>query len=604
MSQPIDSLDFTTLQRAYRTGALRPTALVELLLERIEATRAHNVWIHLLAPEALRARARELEGLDPETLPLYGLPFAIKDNIDLAGVPTTVACPDYAYTPGETAFVVQRLLAAGALPLGKTNLDQFATGLVGTRSPYGPCRNAFDPDYISGGSSAGSAVAVALGLASFALGTDTAGSGRVPAAFNNLIGLKPTHGLLSTRGVVPACRTLDCVSVFALTAADAARVLDVAQAPDPGDIYARSWPADAAATRFGAWPGGPLSIGLPREADLDVLGEAERGLFEQARAHLETLGARFQSVDLRPFTEAAALLYQGHWVTERYMVAAGLLTERPEALHPVTRAILEPAGQCSAQRAFESIYALQTLKRRCDPVMQELDALLLPTAPTIHRIEEIERDPIALNSRLGTWTNFMNLLDYMGVAVPAGFLPNGLPFGVTLCARPFSDRVLLSLAQTLQGLSGLRLGAGGAALPKAGLPVMHSDRAAVVLCGAHMRGLPLSPQVEALGGRFLHAGRTAPHYRLHALTAFDPPRPGLVRATPPEQGGAIEVEVWDLPRSALGEFLLGIPAPLGLGRVELDDGQWLTGFLCEAAATRGAEDITALQGWRAWLAAR
>jgi allophanate hydrolase len=388
---------------------------------------------------------QRLEGRDPASLPLYGIPFAIKDNIDLAGIPTTAACPDYAYTPQISATVVQQLIDAGAIPLGKTNLDQFATGLVGARSPYGACRNSIDPDYISGGSSAGSAVAVALGMASFSLGTDTAGSGRVPAAFNNLLGHKPSCGLLSTSGVVPACRTLDCVSIFALNAADAAAVLDVAQGYDAVDPYSRR-----------AMPGKPVlgskfRFGVPHDGQLEFFGNPETpGLFGAAVERLRSLGGEAVSIDFSPFLETARLLYEGPWVAERYAAIREFIETRPDALFPVTRQIISGAGKFTAVDTYAALYRLKALQRRTETVWDDIDVLFTPTAGTIYRVSEVEAEPLRCNSNLGYYTNFMNLLDLSAVAVPAGFQTNRLPFGVTLAAPAFSDGMLLELADRMQ----------------------------------------------------------------------------------------------------------------------------------------------------------
>jgi allophanate hydrolase len=593
------SLDLSTLRAGYRSGAFSPAEVVREALRRADEAPERYVWIHRLSEAEVLRHVDALAGRSVEALPLYGVPFAIKDNIDLAGVPTTAACPEYAYVPGRSAFVVERLVAAGAIPVGKTNLDQFATGLVGTRSPYGACRNAFDPAFVSGGSSSGSAVAVASGLAAFALGTDTAGSGRVPAAFNNLIGLKPTPGLLSTGGVVPACRSLDCVSVFALTAGDAAAVLAVAEGFDPADPYSRRPPPRREGSPV--IPEGGFRFGVPRPDQREFFGDAAcAALFEAAVARLAGLGGRPVPVDLAPFLEAARLLYEGPWVAERAAALGGFLTARPEALHPVTRGVIEPGLGLSAVQAFEGQYRLRALARQVEAVWREVDLLLTPTAGTVYRIAEVEADPLRLNARLGRYTNFVNLLDLAAVAVPAGFRADGLPFGVTLAAPAFADRSLLALADRLHRVAGVALGATGHAAP-AGTPMAWptAERVPVAVCGAHLSDLPLNHQLTERGARLAARTRTAPVYRLFALPGGPPHRPGLVRA---EGGGAIEVEVWDLPAGQLGSFFGLIPAPLGLGWVELEDGRRVPGFLCEAYATAGAEDITGLGGWRAYLA--
>jgi allophanate hydrolase len=593
------SLDLSTLQAGYRSGAFSPAQVVREALRRADEAPERHVWIHRLTLAEVLRHVDALAGRPVAELPLYGVPFAVKDNIDLAGVPTTAACPEYAYVPERSAFVVERLLAAGAIPLGKTNLDQFATGLVGTRSPYGACRNAFDPAFVSGGSSSGSAVAVASGLAAFALGTDTAGSGRVPAAFNNLVGLKPTPGLLSTGGVVPACRSLDCVSVFALTAADAAAVLAVAEGFDPADPYSRRAPLRT--------PGGPavpargFRFGVPRPDQREFFGDAAyAGLFEATVERLAGLGGTPVAIDLEPFLEAARLLYEGPWLAERAAALGGFLEARPEAFHPVTRAVIEPGQRVSGLQAFEGQYRLRALARRVEVAWQEVDLLLTPTAGTLYRIAEVEADPLRRNTDLGYYTNFVNLLDLSAVAVPAGFRADGLPFGVTLAAPAFSERTLLALADRLHRAAGVALGATAHAVP-AGEPLAWPavEVIPIAVCGAHLSGLPLNHQLTQRGARLAARTCTAPAYRLFALPGGPPRRPGLVRA---EGGGAIEVEVWDLPADQLGSFFGLIPAPLGLGWVELEDGRRVPGFLCEAHATAGAEDVTALGGWRAYLA--
>jgi allophanate hydrolase len=596
------SFDIATLRSAYLSGSVTPDAVVTEVLARIARSRDRNAWISVFPEARLRAVAAALAKRDPRQLPLYGIPFAVKDNIDVAGLPTTVACPDFAYDPPASAFVVQRLVAAGAIPVGKTNLDQFATGLVGTRSPppYGVCRNAFDAELISGGSSSGSAVAVALGAVSFALGTDTAGSGRVPAAFNNLVGLKPTRGLLSLRGVVPACRSLDCVSVFALTVDDAESVLRVVAAHDREDAYARANPGENGPSAFGSVPLG-FAFGVPRAEDLEFYGNtAWAHAFERVTQEVEALGGNAVAVDLRPMLEAARLLYEGPWVAERYAAIRDFIERSPDALLPVTRAIIEPAGRISAVEAFEAQYRLESLRRDAERQLAGLAFLLLPTAGTIYRIDEVLAEPLRLNANLGRYTNFVNLMDMAAVAVPGGFDPAGRPFGVTLTGPAFSDRRLLSYARALEQSFVLPLGATGLPRPGTGLPAPTDGTAfRIVVCGAHMRGLPLNAELTSRGARLLAVTRTAPRYRLYALPGGRPYRPGLVRDE--AQGSAIEVELWELPATEVGRFMAGVPAPLVIGRVELASGTREAGFLCEQQAVAGARELTALGGWRAFL---
>ncbi len=596
----VPSLALAELGAAYRSGRLTPTQLLRALWPRLDAPDERHVWISRLPHAAVMQRARTLEQLDPASLPLYGVPFAIKDNIDFEGLPTSAACPAFAYRPARSAHVVERLLAAGAVAIGKTNLDQFATGLVGTRSPYGACRNAYDAEYVSGGSSSGSAVAVAAGLVSFSLGTDTAGSGRVPAAFNNLVGLKPSLGRLSTRGVVPACRTLDTVSVFALDAEDAARVCRVAEGFDADDPYSRQ------PTASGLSGAGAVRIGVPQASQLQYFGNREYpSLFERALHRLESLGGRLVRVDFTPFLETARLLYDGPWVAERYVVIEPLLRSDPAALHPVIREIIGAAGTISAAEAFRAQYRLQALRRSSALAWKDIDVLVTPTAGTIYRISEVEADPVRLNANLGYYTNFVNLLDLAAVAVPAGFDAQGLPFGITLLAQAGSDYALLALAARFSaaasGPPADRCPAGSAQQgASASLPAGHAADIALAVCGAHMDGLALNRELRQLGATFLERTRTAPCYRLYALPGSSPQRPGLVQVA--HGGAAIEIELWSVPSTRLGGFIAQIPAPLAIGKLQLADGSQVSGFLCEALAVQDAIDITGLGGWRAYLA--
>ena len=593
-----NSLDIATLRRQYQSGALTPLELVDDLLARMSGDDAHHIWISRLDADALRVYAQNLEGQDISSLPLYGIPFAIKDNIDLAGLPTTAGCPEYAYMPARHATVVRRLIDAGAIPLGKTNLDQFATGLNGTRSPYGACRNAFNPDYISGGSSSGSAVAVALGLASFSLGTDTAGSGRVPAAFNNLVGHKPSCGALSTRGVVPACRSLDAVSIFALTAEDAECVLAVAAGFDAEDEYSR--PLAPHGFDFGRATG--FRFGVPMAKDLQFFGnvDAER-LYVEAVARMQTLGGSPVEVDLAPFLETARLLYGGPWVAERYLAIRDFFDAQSDKVFPPVREIIAGGREVSAADTFAHLYKLRAAKRVCDAVWNDIDVMLTPTAGTIYRIDEMQADPIRLNSNLGYYTNFMNLLDLAATAVPAGFQHDGLPFGVTLIAPPHQDGPLLHLASRMQQALGGQLGASAHVLPAAEtLGLLANGQIRVAVVGAHLSGLPLNHQLTERNARLVCTTQTAPTYRFYALP--DGKRPGLIKVE--YDGAAIACEVWEMPASQFGSFVAGIPGPLGIGKLELADGSVVNGFICEGIGVVGAQDITQYGGWRAWLAAR
>jgi allophanate hydrolase len=587
------SLLISDLRRGYRAKKFTPAEVMTHLLDRADGGNPHRIWISRLSRDQVMSHVRALQSRSVDELPLYGVPFVIKDNIDLAGLPTTAACPKFAYTPPRSAAVVERLLDAGAIPLGKTNLDQFATGLVGTRSPHGACRNAFDERFISGGSSSGSAVAVAMGLASFSLGTDTAGSGRVPAAFNNVVGLKPSLGRLSTRGVVPACRSLDCVSIFALTAQDAACVLDVCEGFDAEDPFSRP-------SRNAPIPN--LRFGVPRREQLQFFGDSEYAqLFDEAIARLESLGGTRVDIDFGPFLDAARLLYDGPWVAERYAAVGRFMDAHPGALFPVTAQIIAGGKKPSAVEAFEAQYALRGLKRAADAAWSQVDFIVTPTAGTIYTIAAVEADPVRLNSTLGHYTNFMNLFDLAGVAVPAGYRSDGLPFGVTLVGPESSDRALLAIADTLHRSSVTTLGATGAPFPLATAdpPALATGHIALAVCGAHMQGLALNGQLRDRGAYFMQRTHTSPAYRLIALPGGPPHRPGLLRV--PSGGAAIEIEVWGLPAEHLGSFVAGIPAPLGIGKVELKDGSVVPGFICEGFAASGAADITHLGGWRAYI---
>jgi allophanate hydrolase len=599
-------LTLSTLTAAYRARTLTPTALIEQLLVARREHASHNIWIAEVDDEALRARARELSGQDPRSLPLYGIPFAIKDNIDFAGLPTTAGCAAFGFEPAASAPVVQALIDAGAIALGKTNLDQFATGLVGTRSPYGVCTNAFDSAYVSGGSSSGSAVAVALGLASFALGTDTAGSGRVPAAFNNLIGYKPTLGSLSMRGVVPACRSLDAMSIFALTAEDASRVAAVAVKYDRADAWSR--PAGRGAR--GGWGFKPaFRFAVPAPAQLEFFGNADYArLFDASVQRMCDLGGAATVVDIEPLLETARLLYEGPWVAERYLATERLLTTQPDAMLAVTRGIIQGGAQLPALDAFRAQYRLKELIRRAQPLWDNTDVLLLPTAGTHYRIADEQADPIRLNSTLGRYTNFVNLMDLAAVAVPAGFTPGRLPFGVSLIAPAWSDADLLALAGRLQRAAVSTLGATSLPLPAAepvapaGTGLVEAGLVDLMVCGAHMSGLPLNKQLLERGAWHISTTRTAPIYRFYALPGGPPFRPGLVQVQ--ENGVAVDVEVWRMPVEHFGSFVAGIPAPLGIGKVKLEDGSAVSGFLCESLGVADATDISQLGGWRQYLRTR
>lgn len=589
-SDMLNALPFTlvALARAYAEG-VRPTEVVAEAFARLDAANDPGILLHRAEAEAL-AEANALDR--PDGRPLWGVPFVVKDNIDVAGMPTTAACPDLSYIATEDAFVVTRLRAAGAIVLGKANLDQFATGLVGVRTPGPAPRNALDPLLVPGGSSSGSAVAVARGIAAFSLGTDTAGSGRVPAALNALVGLKPTLGTLSATGMIPACRTLDTISIFAHSVADAWAIFSLAAAVDPSDAYSR-----AAGT-------GPLAavhaprIGVPDATTLHVFGDTVQAAdFRATVADLCAVGADVEEIDFTPFYAVAAMLYEGAWLAERVAAVGPRLTNAPDTLHPVTRAILEPGLQLTAADAFRGFYRLEALRQDCLRAMAGVDVLCVPTIPYFVTLDEIAADPIGPNARLGTYTNFVNLLDLCGIAVPTGDRIDGRPGSVTILARGGRDALAASVAA---GVEAGRMGATGwvrpaqTALPQTAL----RDEIALAVCGAHMTGLPLNQELTRLGARLIRSCLTAPHYRLHALAGGPPERPGLVRDP---SGSAIAVEIWGLPAQLFGTFIAGVPSPLAIGTVVLEDGSAVKGFVCETAGLAGASDITALGSWRAFL---
>jgi len=595
------SLHIHALKKLYQNGEFTPRELVKLLLGKAQQLEDYNIWITVLSEDELEPYLKKLESENPDTLPLYGIPFAIKDNIDLAKVATTAACEPYSYIPERSAYVVEQLIDAGAIPLGKTNLDQFATGLVGTRSPYGACKNAFDTAYISGGSSSGSAVAVAKGLVSFSLGTDTAGSGRVPAAFNNLIGIKPSKGLFSTRGVVPACRSLDCVSIFALTADDANVVFDIVAKEDTQDPYSRPNPAANRNAAYGRYITGRFYFACPRRDQLQFFGNTEvERLFDESIERFNQLGGTAEEIDFDVFLQAAKLLYEGPWVAERYAAIESFIETKPDALYPVTREIIQPGKQPTAVTAFKGQYRLMELKEQADKIVERYDFILTPTAGTVYTIEQVQSDPIALNSNLGYYTNFMNLLDYAAVAVPAGFMDNGVPCGVTLFSSAFTDKALLNHARDFHEAQDLKLGATSFPLPKSETRQYDTTGTIrIVVCGAHMKGFPLNYQLTERKARFLTRSTTAPCYRLYALAGDPPKRPGLVRDE--QHGSPIEVEVWEMPIEHFGSFMKLVPPPLGIGTLELQDGRKEKGFICEPYAIPNAVEVTGYGGWRGYL---
>jgi allophanate hydrolase len=584
---------------AHRAGEMSPEETVARSFARLREHADDAMFISLRDEAEAVSEAKALNAKGGRDLPLYGVPVAVKDNIDVAGLPTTAACPAFAYRPQADATAVARLRQAGAIVIGKTNLDQLATGLVGVRSPYGIPRNTFDPRVIPGGSSSGSGVAVAAGIVPLSLGTDTAGSGRVPAGLNNIVGLKPSVGLVSTYGVVPACRTLDCVSVFALTVDDAFAALDVIAGPDHKDAYSRSRPL----ARLGAMAQG-VRIGVPKQGQRLFFGDkVSESIYEAAIERFAALGAVIVEIDIEPFYETARLLYDGPWIAERYITARSLIASSPESMHPVTREITLSGARPTAVDAFAAFYKLEEVRRVADHTFRSIAALLLPTLPTHYSVEQVLANPVELNSRLGTYTNFVNLLDLCGLAVPAAMRPDGMPSGVTLLAPGGHDAMLASLGRVFHHDTGLPMGALGLPQPP---PAPHAAPAeseiAIAVVGAHLSGMPLNGELRTLGARLIGVAKTAPDYRLYALAGTKPAKPGMLRVTE-GKGASIALEVWALPAAGFGRFVDGVPAPLSIGSIRLADGSSVKGFLVEALAIEGARDISEFGGWRAFMAA-
>jgi allophanate hydrolase len=569
-------------------------ATIEETYARIEKHNDPALFITIRPRFETLAIAGRMQASGPEGKPLYGVPFVVKDNIDVAGLPTTAACPAFAYHPEKSAFVVQKLERAGAIVIGKTNLDQFATGLVGVRSPYGVPRNALRADLIPGGSSSGSAAAVGAGLVPFSLGTDTAGSGRVPAAFNGIVGLKPSLGALSTSGVVPACRTLDTISIFARDVGDAFMVYQEACAFDEQDAYSRSFPSPA----LSSFPS-EFRVGVPRPDQRQFFGDANSSeAFSRDIQLIESLGAQIVEFDFEPFAEVARALYEGPWVAERYAATKPLIESNPDTLLPVTRSIIEGARTFDAVAAFEAFYRLADQKRKTGRVWSEFDAMVVPTAPSLYTIAEVEADPIGLNSRLGTYTNFVNLLDLCAIAVPSGIRGDGLPSSVTLIAPACADGLIAGVAAVIES----RSGASASAPPQTSLRTTD-HRIEIAVVGAHLSGLPLNRELIELGASFSREVETTLDYCLFALPDSSPPKPGLLRVAE-RAGAAIKAEVWTLDPAAFGAFVAKIPAPLGIGTIRFEHGDSVKGFLVEAEAVKTAEDISHFGGWRAYLKSR
>jgi allophanate hydrolase len=583
---------------AHRAGKLSPAQTVKRSYQRIRDHNDPAVFISLRDERDSLAEAERLSTKDAAALPLFGVPVAVKDNIDVLGLPTTAACPDFAYTPSHDATSVARLRAAGAIIIGKTNLDQFATGLVGVRSPYGIPRNPIRDDLLPGGSSSGSAVAVAAGLVPLSLGTDTAGSGRVPAMLNNIVGLKPSLGMVSTAGVVPACRTLDCVSIFSLTVDDAVTALAAMAGPDGADPFSRDRPLGEITPQPS-----PLRLGVPRNGQLIFFGDkATEAAYGDALKRWTALGTRLVEFDMEPFYETARLLYEGPWVAERYLVIRNLLASSPDSIHPVTREIMAAGARLTAAETFAALYRLQALRRIAERVFANFDAIVLPTAPTAYTTAQVLANPVELNSRLGAYTNFVNLLDLCGLALPAAMRTDRIPFGITLLAPAGKDALLASIGRIFHADTRLAIGANDLAQPPLA-PLQapaDAEEIAIAVVGAHLSGMALNGELKALGGRLREAAVTAPDYKLYALDTT-PPKPGMLRVEA-GMGSAIELEVWALSPGSFGQFVAAVPPPLSIGTIRLADGRGVKGFIVEAAALNDARDISSFGGWRAYMA--
>ncbi|MFZ5733110.1 MAG: allophanate hydrolase [Pseudomonadota bacterium] len=590
-----------SLHAAYGAGT-SPAEIIAAIYQRIAAVNDPGIFLALVPEGEALAAAANLGPFDPAAKPLWGIPFAVKDNIDVAGLPTTAACEAFAYTPKTTAFAVQKLLDAGAILIGKTNLDQFATGLVGVRTPYAVPKNSIDPAYVPGGSSSGSAVAVGHGIVTFALGTDTAGSGRVPAGLNNIVGLKPSLGSVSAHGMVPACRTLDTISVFAGSVADADAAYRTMLGFDPQDSYSRALPVPA---QPGAIPPG-LRLGVPDQASQKFGGDkASEQAFDAALADLArvTGGKTLAAIDMTPMFDVASLLYAGPWVAERYQAIRAMMETAADNVHPTTRKIIGAASNFSAADAFAGLYKLADLRRTADIIWSKIDVLVVPTYPRPRTVADLAADPIGPNSELGTYTNFVNLLDLCALAVPSRFRGDGFPSGVTLIAPRGRDGLLAAIGARIHDAAGVTIGATNMPLPP--IPDAASTAAPgeieLVVVGAHLSGMPLNHELTSRNARFLRAVTTAPDYKLYALAGGPPYRPGLMRVAA-GTGSPIATEVWAISPEGLGSFMTGVPAPLGIGTTRLADGTSPKGFIVENEGIAGATDISAHGGWRNYIA--
>lgn len=583
----------------WQAAYLNKEIQLDILKELVAAIDPHDVaWISVVSPElleqqiqSLTQRAQDADHLHKQ-FPLYGVPFAVKDNIDVAGFVTTAACKALNTVATQDAETVRLLKQAGAIVIGKTNLDQFATGLVGTRSPFGAVPNSFKPEYVSGGSSSGSASVVARGWVPFSLGTDTAGSGRVPAAFNNIVGLKPTKGRFSNRGLLPAVKSIDCISIFALTVSDAELVANQAEAYDAFDSYSREHPKNVPA-RFSS----KLKFAIPNK--LNFFGdELSEKAFQHTIQLLESLNAEITPIDFSAFEQLAAQLYQGPWVAERTAAAASLLKTNAADFDPTVLEIIQQGEKYSAVDAYNAEYLKQDLSRKIQMSLAEFDALIVPTSPTIYRIEQMQQHPIEYNAHFGTYTNFTNLADLSALALPAGFRADNLPFGITLIAPAWHDVALVHFGKAWQNYLALKLGALDKPLSTNTPTLLSPHHIRVAVVGAHLTGMPLNFQLTTRGAVHVETTKTSQDYALYALNGTVPPKPGLARQ---QDGQSIIVELWDVPAARFGEFVAEIPTPLGMGNVELEDGRWVKGFICEPYGLGDAENISHFGGWRAYI---
>lgn len=600
VSTPYIGYQLRDWQRHYQSAPLSLRSSLGIVLNSLD--ERDNAWLYRATPTQLEEQITQLETLREQaggslaTLPLYGVPFAVKDNIDVAGWPTTAACPAFEYIAQADATVVANLQAKGAIVIGKTNLDQFATGLVGTRSPHGAVKNTFNPNYVSGGSSSGSASVLARGLVAFSLGTDTAGSGRVPAGFNNIVGLKPTKGWLSNRGVVPACRLNDCVSIFALSVADAAYVATLAGGYDAEDAYSRANPHTAPAAMSSQ----------PRFAvpdSLEFFGDTEsEKAFQLALDKLVSSGVSLVNIDFTPFKALAEQLYYGAWVAERTVAVGKIFEDTPEVMDPVVRGIVASGLNYSATDAWKAEYLRAELSRKINQALEGFDALVVPTSPTLRTLDEMVQEPVLFNSQFGTYTNFTNLADLCALALPSSIRDDGLPSGITLIAPAWHDAALAAFGRQWQRSLSLTLGATDKTLnadsAMTGPMAVSADHVRVAVVGAHLTGMPLNFQLTSRNAVRVEQTRTASDYKLYALANTQPPKPGLVKD---EGGSSIIVELWDIPLARFGEFVAEIPAPLGIGTLQLADGRSVKGFICEPWAIDSATDVTSFGGWRSYV---